>query len=126
MVGPNSKSSIRSLGVLLHPTALPSSSVCGTFGAPSRNWLHLLALNKIGVWQFLPLSPPDSTGSPYSSPSSFALNPWFLDAEDLVEDGFLTEAEFNNLPGASNDCSGLLNFVHLMSQEALSVFFLRL
>ena len=33
----------RSSGVLLHPTALPGSPVCGSFGEPSRRWLQLLA-----------------------------------------------------------------------------------
>jgi len=45
----------RTSGVLLHPTALPDSPVCGTFGEPSRRWLHQLANSGIGVWQMLPL-----------------------------------------------------------------------
>tara|TARA_Y100001968_G_scaffold169699_1_gene155371 strand:- start:216 stop:1760 length:1545 start_codon:yes stop_codon:yes gene_type:complete len=89
----------RSIGVLLHPTALPNSPVCGSFGSPSRDWLRLLANHGIGVWQFLPLCPPDSTGSPYSSPSAFALNPWFLDANDLKEEGFLSPNSLEQLPG---------------------------
>ena len=90
----------RSSGVLVHPTALPGSPVCGTFGEPSRRWINLLADHNIGVWQLLPLAPPDTTGSPYSSPSCFALNPWFLDAEDLRSDGFIRQETFNTLPGA--------------------------
>ena len=83
----------RNSGILLHPTSLPDSPVCGSFGKPAREWLNLLAASGIGVWQFLPLAPTDSFGSPYSSPSSFAFNPWFLDQNDLVRDGFLS----NNL-----------------------------
>ncbi|MBW3042276.1 4-alpha-glucanotransferase [Prochlorococcus marinus] len=79
----------RNSGILLHPTSLPDSPICGTFGSPARAWLNGLAENGIGVWQFLPLAPPDPLGSPYSSPSSFAFNPWFLDENDLVRDGFL-------------------------------------
>ena len=79
----------RNSGILLHPTSLPDSPICGTFGTPARSWLNNLAKYGIGVWQFLPLAPPDSLGSPYSSPSSFAFNPWFLDENDLVRDGFL-------------------------------------
>ncbi len=82
---------VRSVGVLLHPTALPGSPVCGSFGAPSRRWLEAIAKNEINVWQMLPLAPCDSTGSPYSSPSSFAFNPWFLDVNDLIQEGFLAE-----------------------------------
>ena len=79
----------RNSGILLHPTSLPDTPICGTFGPSWREWLNDLAEYGIGVWQFLPLAPPDSLGSPYSSPSSFAFNPWFLDENDLVKDGFL-------------------------------------
>ncbi len=82
----------RNSGILLHPTSLPDSPVCGSFGEPARVWLNELAASGIGVWQFLPLAPPDSFGSPYSSPSSFAFNPWFLDQNDLVRDGFLANS----------------------------------
>ncbi len=79
----------RNSGILLHPTSLPDTPVCGTFGKPARVWLNNLANSRVGVWQFLPLAPPDSLGSPYSSPSSLAFNPWFLDENDLMRDGFL-------------------------------------
>ena len=83
---------IRAIGVLLHPTALPSDSGCGTFGEPARIWVRELAKNGICVWQMLPLGPSDSSGSPYSSPSSFSLNPYFLDTNDLVDEGFLSSS----------------------------------
>lgn len=90
----------RRVGVLLHPTALPDSPVCGSFGQPARKWLEVLASNGVMVWQILPLAPPDGTGSPYSSPSSFALNPWLLDAADLAEEKFLKDGDLATLPGA--------------------------
>ncbi len=96
----------RTSGVLLHPTALPDSPVCGTFGEPSRRWLHQLANSGIGVWQMLPLAPPDSTGSPYSSPSCFALNAWFLDAADLANEHFISQDALHALPGASSTTNG--------------------
>ena len=92
----------RNSGILLHPTSLPDSPVCGSFGNPARVWLNQLALSGIGVWQFLPLAPPDSFGSPYSSPSSFAFNPWFLDQNDLLRDGFLAKNQENF--SHENDC----------------------
>ena len=96
----------RTSGVLLHPTALPDSPVCGTFGEPSRHWLHELANSGIGVWQMLPLAPPDPTGSPYSSPSCFAINAWFLDASDLANEQFISQDDLNGLPGASLAMAG--------------------
>ena len=69
----------KSLGVLMHPTCIPGGRECGTFGRGAKEWIKKLHKHRIEYWQFLPLTPTDSTGSPYSSPSSFALNPWFLD-----------------------------------------------
>jgi len=66
-----------------------------------------LASNGIRVWQVLPLAPPDGTGSPYSSPSSFALNPWCLDAEDLEQEGFLPQDALASLPGAGSGASAV-------------------
>ncbi len=107
-------------GILLHPTSLPSKEVCGTFGEPSRKWIKLLSENGISVWQFLPLSPVDSLGSPYSSLSSFALNPWFLDATDLVRDGYLPSSIIRELPNTSLDIDNSaidFNLADLRSDE---------
>ena len=95
----------RRVVVLLHPTALPGSVVCGALGASARSWIQALAENGIGLWQILPLSPPDGTGSPYSSPSSFAINPWLLDAKDLSDQGFLQSRDLQALPGAEAGCA---------------------
>ena len=67
----------KSLGILVHPSSLPGGSYSGTFGEGAKAWIKKLSNHRINFWQFLPLAPTDSTGSPYSSPSSFALNPWF-------------------------------------------------
>ena len=79
----------KSLGILFHPSSLPGGSYCGTFGEGAKDWIEKLSKHRIDFWQFLPLTPTDSTGSPYSSPSSFALNPWFLDINELIEKGFI-------------------------------------
>ncbi len=83
----------RSIGILAHPSSIPGGSYCGTFGEGLKNWINLLSINKIKYWQFLPLTPVDQTGSPYSSPSSFAINPWFLDVNELICGGFIYENE---------------------------------
>ena len=79
----------KSLGILMHPSCIPGGRVCGTFGRGAKEWIKKLHDNGIEYWQFLPLTPTDSTGSPYSSPSSFALNPWFLDIDNLIEENFI-------------------------------------
>ena len=100
----------RSAGILFHPSSFPTSPVCGTFGSAARDWLNYLSDNGIGIWQFLPLSPTDRSGSPYNSPSGFAFNPWFLDVEDLVEEGFLDENEINKLPLSPKDKLNRVDF----------------
>ena len=87
----------RSLGILFHPTCIPGEFECGTFGQEAKAWIKKLSKYGIDFWQFLPLTPTDSTGSPYSSPSSFALNPWFLDVSDLIEKGFIFSSNKEDL-----------------------------
>ena len=89
---------MRRAGVLLHPTALPGTPGCGSFGAVAHRWLDLLGDYGITAWQLLPLAPTDGLGSPYSSPSGFALNPWLLDAELLQADGLIEAADGSALP----------------------------
>ena len=79
----------KSLGILMHPSCIPGGSICGTFGKGLKEWIKKLHKYVIEYWQFLPLTPTDSTGSPYSSPSTFALNPWFLDIDYLIDKGFI-------------------------------------
>ena len=79
----------KSLGILLHPSSLPGGIENGTFGLAAKEWIKELHNHGIKYWQFLPLTPTDSTGSPYSSPSSFALNPWFLDINELIDKNFI-------------------------------------
>ena len=87
----------KSLGILVHPSSLPGGSYCGTFGEGAKDWIKKLCKYKINYWQFLPLTPTDSTGSPYSSPSSFALNPWFLDVKKLIDKNFIISSSEKDL-----------------------------
>lgn len=64
----------RSVGVLLHPTSLPSGVL------DYQAWLFLDWMLKAGlsIWQVLPLTAPHDDGSPYQALSAFALNPKLL------------------------------------------------
>ena len=95
----------KSLGILVHPSSLPGGSYCGTFGKGAIDWIKKLSKHKINFWQFLPLTPTDSTGSPYSSPSSFALNPWFLDINELIEKGFISSSNSQELQSINQKLS---------------------
>jgi 4-alpha-glucanotransferase len=79
--------------VLLHPTSLPSRHGSGTLGSAARRFVTWLARARQSLWQVLPLTPADSLGCPYSSPSAFAGNPLLLSLEDLRDDGWLAPAD---------------------------------
>jgi len=99
----------KSLGILMHPTCIPGGRLCGTFGRGAKEWIKKLHKHGIEYWQFLPLTPTDSKGSPYSSPSSFALNPWFLDIDFLIERGFIFISNKEEL-GPTNNNKNYFNF----------------
>ena len=100
----------KSLGILMHPSCIPGGEVCGTFGKGAKEWIKKLEKHGIEYWQFLPITPTDSTGSPYSSPSSFALNPWFLDMDDLIEKGFIFISKNEKL-GLTNQNKNNFDFI---------------
>lgn len=79
----------RASGVLLHPTSLPGPWGMGDLGPEARRFVRWLADAGQKVWQILPLTPVGPGGSPYSSPSAFALNPLLVSLDDLVADGWL-------------------------------------
>jgi 4-alpha-glucanotransferase len=65
---------IRSSGVQLHVTSLPSGRLDGDAYA----FVDWLAAAGQSFWQVLPLGPPDAFGSPYRSRSAFACSPALL------------------------------------------------
>jgi len=69
---------VRSSGILLHPTSLPS----GKLDREARRFVDWLARAGQSWWQVLPLGPPDDTGSPYASSSAFAGSPELLARPD--------------------------------------------
>jgi 4-alpha-glucanotransferase len=65
---------VRSAGILLHPTSLPS----GKLDREAYRFVDWLAAAGQSWWQVLPLGPPDEFRSPYRSPSAFAASPRLL------------------------------------------------
>ncbi len=65
-------------GVLLHPSSFPS----GRLGADAFAFVDWLVRAQQSFWQVLPLTPPDASGSPYSSVSAFAGSPLLLGDPD--------------------------------------------
>lgn len=96
---------MRSFGVLLHISSLPSVWGIGDLGPAAYAFARSLAAAGAGVWQFLPLNPTSTFigNSPYSSPSAFAGNPLLISPELLVRDGYVSHADLDTslrcLPG---------------------------
>jgi 4-alpha-glucanotransferase len=73
----------RRVGVLLHPTSLPS----GKLDSDAERWLQFLGDTGFSVWQVLPLGEPQGDMSPYQCSSAFAFNPaLFDDCPDIDKD----------------------------------------
>jgi 4-alpha-glucanotransferase len=83
----------RSSGILMPISSIPSRYGIGTLGREAYNFIDFLNLSKQKYWQLLPLGPISYGDSPYSSFSSYAGNPYYIDLELLVEDGILSNED---------------------------------
>jgi len=84
---------MRTSGVLLHISSLPSRYGIGTLGRAAHEFVDALAEAGQTWWQVLPVGPTGYGDSPYQSVSTFAGNPYFIDLELLCEEGLLFEVE---------------------------------
>ncbi len=97
---------MRKAGVLLHISSLPGPFGCGTFGKSAYRFADFLAESGFSVWQVLPFNIPHRDASPYSSVSTFAQNPLFIDPVLLKEQGLLTAPEIEAIKKDAKNCSG--------------------
>ena len=86
---------MRSSGILLPIFSIPSKYGIGTFGQSAYEFIDFLEQAGQKYWQILPLGPTGYGDSPYQSFSTFAGNPYFIDLELLIEEGYLTEEDVN-------------------------------
>ncbi|MBP3927541.1 MAG: 4-alpha-glucanotransferase [Clostridium sp.] len=83
----------RECGMLLPVSSLPSRYGIGCFSKEAYQFVDQLKEAGQQYWQILPLGPTGFGDSPYQSYSAFAGNPYFIDLEQLIHAGFLTEEE---------------------------------
>ncbi|MEA5553525.1 4-alpha-glucanotransferase [Anabaena cylindrica UHCC 0172] len=88
----------RSSGILLHPSSFPSRFGIGDLGLEAYRFIDFLKNSYQQYWQVLPLGPTAYGNSPYMCYSAMAGNYFLISLEKLVDEGFLTEADFANLP----------------------------
>lgn len=88
---------MRTSGVLMHLTSLPSPYGVGTMGQAAREFADFLAAGGQTYWQILPIGPTSYGDSPYQSFSTFAGNPYLIDLDDLCAEGLLEREEYAGL-----------------------------
>ena len=86
----------RSAGVLMPISSLPSKYGIGTLGKGARDFIDFLEKSGQTYWQVLPIGPTGYGDSPYQSFSSNAGNPYFIDLDDLCDEGYLEKEEYVN------------------------------
>lgn len=94
---------MRSSGILMHISSLPSPYGIGTLGDEARKFVDFLAASGQQYWQMLPICPTGYGDSPYQSFSAFAGNPYFVDLIYLCYDGLLTKEEIEECYWGEDD-----------------------
>ena len=88
---------MRTSGILMHITSLPSPHGVGTMGAAARDFVDFLQAAGQTWWQLLPICPTSFGDSPYQTFSTFAGNPYLIDLDDLRDEGLLEREEYEGL-----------------------------
>ena len=94
---------MRSSGILLHISSLPSPCGIGTLGKAAYEFADFLHDAGQHYWQILPIGPTSYGDSPYQSFSTCAGNPYFIDLELLRDDGLLLQEELDSVDWAAHE-----------------------
>lgn len=94
---------MRKSGVLLPVSSIPSRYGIGTFSKQAYAFIDSLEKAGQSYWQILPLGPTGYGDSPYQSFSTFAGNPYYIDLESLIEEGYLTKEDCEECDFGDND-----------------------
>ena len=70
-------------------SSLPSKYGIGDFGKSAYEFVDLIKRANIKIWQMLPLNPTGFGNSPYQSTCGFALDPIYIDLEQLEKEGLI-------------------------------------
>ncbi|MCI0498770.1 MAG: 4-alpha-glucanotransferase [Planctomycetales bacterium] len=104
---------IRSSGILLHITSLPSRFGIGDLGPAAYEFADFLRSTDQRYWQVLPLNPPapEISQSPYDCISAFAGNPLLISPQLLAQQGLLTASEIKDHPALPKDHVNFKNVI---------------
>ena len=93
----------RASGILMHISSLPGETGIGTLGKQAYSFVDMLSANNQTYWQMLPICPTGFGDSPYQSFSTAAGNPYFIDFEELVKDGYIECSDYKLINWGSDE-----------------------
>jgi len=115
----------REAGVLLHVTSLPGPFGIGDLGPSACAFIDWMDGAGLRLWQILPINPPGSGNSPYSTFSSFAGNPLLISPDQMVRDGLLDGADLQqdlSFPTSRIDYPGVETYKQKLFESAFRNF----
>ena len=115
----------RKAGILMPISSLPSPYGIGTLGRDARAFVRFLRSAGMKVWQTLPLLPTNYGDSPYQACDSKALNPYFIDFDELQKQGLLQKNEYALLDWGDNPRRVDYGKLFLYKAEVLRLAFSR-
>lgn len=117
---------MRSCGVLMHITSLPSPCGTGTLGREAYKFVDFLKKAGQTYWQILPVGPTGFGDSPYQSYSAFAGNPLLIDLDMLIDEGLISaddkDMELLRKKESFSDFGQLFSFKRLILAKAYAAF----
>lgn len=90
-------------GVLMHISSLPSPYGIGTMGKAAYDFVDFLNESDQSYWQILPVCQTGFGDSPYQSFSTFAGNPYFVDLDLLIEEGYISQEDVKVLEDVEDE-----------------------
>ena len=117
---------MRTCGVLMHITSLPSPYGVGTLGSEAYKFVDFLKKAGQTYWQILPVGPTGFGDSPYQSYSAFAGNPMLIDIDELIKAGLVSEDDKDlKIPAEKKefaDFGQMFSFKRLILAKAHAAF----
>lgn len=112
----------RNSGILLHITSLPNQYGWGNFSSSAFQFVDFLKNGGFGVWQVLPFSECLYGNSPYSSISSFAINPNFLDLTKFLSEDDLNGLGLKNVTDMNDFNTKIHKAIQLVCEKCRNTF----
>ena len=115
----------RCSGILMPLSSLPSHWGIGTMGKSAYEFVNFLQRAGQKYWQILPLVPTSCGNSPYSSFSTYAGNPNYIDLDMLASSGLVKKSEINAIDWGSDPSRVDYDKVNAGREKLLRIAFSR-